>query len=442
MIRLHPIPGADYLCPYCQVPLAVKDWYIPGMRTLAYASCPECRKDYYADLPAGHGLLHPVLLERESGKTHDPYGADWFAKWLRDSYARRVQRPILFQTEDFRPLRKPILLNCLDALYGHSLLKLLNAQYYIDHRGDLDLVILIPRNLRWLVPEGVASVWTLDLPLSRGTEWNDWVAMEIKGRLEAFDECWLSLAISHPHPRDFSIERFTRVKPFPVGEWGDRLEKPAITFAWREDRPWWNSAKGSLNQSRLRRLKRKILGPPSTEAKVREQKKRVIALAETIRRTNPRVDFAVAGIGTPGGFPGWVSDMRVLQVDEDTERIWCERYSRSHVVVGVHGSNLLLPSAHAGAVLELVPPDRWSNLVQDILVPPQDVRSLLYRTRFLPLETPAGMVAEVLTSMLQYTPEAELSFTPPWTDHKVLGPDPWTPAEKRRRFSRNWGQVG
>jgi hypothetical protein len=438
MIRLSPAPSADHVCPYCHLTLDVRDWYIPGMRNLSLSSCPGCRRDYYADLPAGHGLLHPVLLEAQNGKVHDEYGADWFATWLADSYAHRVDAPVPLQTEELRPLRKPILLNCLDRLYGHCLLKLFNAQYYIDRRSDLDLILLIPRNLRWLVPDGAAGVWTLDLPLSRGTEWNDWVAREIKRRLEPFEECWLSIAVNHPHPDDFSVERFTGVKPFPVGEWGSRLERPAVTFIWREDRAWWDPEGYSSWKGFPRRAGRRLFAVPLSKVRVRDQKERVMALSEALRKINPRVDFAVTGMGAPAGLPSWISDLRASRISEDVEKAWCERYAVSHVVVGVHGSNMLLPSAHGGAVLELVPSDRWSNLIQDILVAGRDVRSLLYRTRFLPLETPVKTVAEVLASLLQYVPEAELSFGRPWTDHEGSGVEPWTIAKERCLFLRKW----
>ncbi|GAG46696.1 unnamed protein product, partial [marine sediment metagenome] len=218
----------------------VRGWYIPGMRNLSGLKCPQCKVEFYGDLPVGHGLHYPMLLEVKTGIVHDKYAVDWFANWLQDSYANRVKTPVEFITENFKPLKKPILLNCIDTLYGHSLLKLLNAQYYLDHCSDFDLILLVPRFLCWMVPDGVAAIWTVDLPLKRGIEWNDWIASEIKRHIEQFESCWLSVAFSHPYPEDFAIERFTRVQPFPIDEWIVRLEKPTVTFIWREDRNWWD----------------------------------------------------------------------------------------------------------------------------------------------------------------------------------------------------------
>src|SRR5262249_4871053 len=166
MIRLHPVPEAEFTCPACGRELRADDWYVPGMRTLAELTCPGCGRRYFGDLPSGFGLQYPMLLDRETGEVHDPAGVPWFADLLGRSYAERTSAPLPLEVEVHRPLERPILLDCLDGLYGHALLKLLNAQYYLDHGPDFDLVVLLPRWLRWLAPAGAAAVWTVDLPLS------------------------------------------------------------------------------------------------------------------------------------------------------------------------------------------------------------------------------------------------------------------------------------
>ena len=370
MIRLFPNLDADYVCPECQVALDIKDWYIPGMRNLADLECPRCKSEFFGDLLAGQALYTPILFNKLSGKIYDPYGVVWFAKWLRDSYANKINEPIDYMVEEFRTPRNVVLLNCLDALYGHSLLKLLNAQYYLDHRSDFDLVVIVPKILRWMVPDGVAAIWTIDLPLERGKEWNDWFAQELKKWVGKFDSCWLSVAYSHPHPEYYSIERFTQVKPFNINEWDDRT--PNITFIWRDDRLWADFGIKTPYEWRNSGLSKLI------------QRKRVLALATRLRMTFPDLEFSITGLGKPGGFPAWVKDLRKEKIDEKVERAWCEQYARSHVVIGIHGSNMLLPSAHAGATVELMPPERWGNYIQDFLFPDLDSRETLYRYRIVP----------------------------------------------------------
>jgi hypothetical protein len=183
MIPLHPTPDAEHLCPYCDVEMQVEGWYIPGMRNLVRTLCPICGRAYYGDLPAGQGLYSPMLLEVDSGVVHDRVGVPWFAAWLRDSFASRNMARLDYRVEQRRQIERAVLLNCLDTLYGHCLLKLLNAEHYLDNSPDLGLIALVPRFLRWLVPEGVAAIWTVDLPLDQGTQWNDWLAGEVRRRI-------------------------------------------------------------------------------------------------------------------------------------------------------------------------------------------------------------------------------------------------------------------
>jgi hypothetical protein len=399
---LHPVTEAEHGCPYCRVRLGVKGWHIPGMRNLADLLCGLCGREFYGDLAAGQALYTPMLLEKATGAVHDAHGVEWFAVWLRDSYAQRADEPVPFDVEERRAITKPVvLLNCLDTLYGHSLLKLLNAQYYLARSADVDLVVLVPTLLAWMVPDGVAQVWSVGLPLGRGTEWNEWLAREIRRRVEAFERVSLSHALSHPQPDEFNIEHFTRVRPFPLGEWDARLERPTVTFIWRDDRPWRTQAEVSPS-SRGERLRQLI----ASQSKPRVRQAELVSeLAEALKANLPALDFAVAGLAENGGrgeLPEWIIDLRGTALDVDAERGWCERYAASHVVVGVHGSNMLLPSAHAGSVVELIGPERWGNFTQDILFrDAADCRETLFRYRFVDELTPPTILARLVSMIVR-----------------------------------------
>ena len=421
MIRLHPIPDVDHTCPYCQVRLEVKGWYIPGMRNLADLKCLHCGREFYGDLPAGHGLYYPMLLEPDTGKVHDPHGVPWFADWLRRSYAKRSNRQMPFSVEERKPIKRAVLLNCLDTLYGHCLLKLLNAQYYLDHKSGMDLIVLVPRFLRWLVPEGVAAIWTVDLPLYRGIEWNDWLADKLHKRIAVLDDCWLSVAFSHPHPEDFNIERFTHIIPFPIDKWEERLDqRPTVTFIWREDR-LWKIEQLSLLQRVRPRLAHSGIKLSGENAYVKRQNRYMVKLAENLRLAFPKLDFAVVGIGKIGHFPDWITDLRRMTLDESTERAWCERYACSHIVIGIHGSSMLLPSAHAGAVVELIPPKHWGNLLQDLLFHPDDLRETMFRCRILPIATSVRDVALTVISLLRDHRSLLVNMRREFCDHARSG---------------------
>lgn len=404
-VPLHPATEAAHdVCPHCRASLSVEGWHIPGMRNLADLRCAGCGREFYGDLAAGQALYTPMLIEKETGVVHDAHDVGWFAGWLRDAYARRTDAPLPFDVRECLPITRPVvLLNCLDTLYGHSLLKLLNAQYYLDRRRDVDLVVLVPSFLAWMVPDGVAQVWTVGLSLRRGTEWNEWLAREIRRRVEAFESVSLSVALSHPRADDYQIERFTRVAPFPFGEWDARLTRPAVTFIWRDDRPWVAPHEGDAAPARRRKRLGRLIGRTSRPSDM--QRRMVSALATRLRRDCPALDFAVTGLADAAGgekLDAWIKDMRRPEMNDEEERRWCKRYAESHVVVGVHGSNMLLPSGHAGAVVELIGPERWGNFTQDILFrQPDDCREMFFRYRFLPLSTTPREVAQLVGSILR-----------------------------------------
>lgn len=410
MIRLKPIPDHAHECPHCQSGLVASGWLITGMRNLAELRCEECGREFYGDIPSGQALYTPILLDKSTGAVIDRYNVGWFADWLADSYVRRNAEPLDFKVVKFSKIEKTVvLLNCLDTLYGHSLLKLLNAEYYTK-RADVDLIVLLPPFLAWLVPDGAAEAWIVDLPLKRGTEWNDWLAREIGERLADFPEVFLSVAFSHPHQDDFDIERFSRVKPFQLETWAERIENPLVTFIWRDDRLWENGE--SIN--RFGKIKRRLGGRRKPQA---EQLQKVTRFAESLRDAVPKLNFAVAGIGKAGGLPEWISDWRLTKIDREAERRWCELYAGSHIVAGVHGSNMLLPSAHAGAVIELIDEDRRGNFLQDIIFRRSDVREMFFRYRFAPPSTQPEELARLAGSMLKYESFRQL-MSPQFCRHR------------------------
>ncbi len=399
MISLKPvleIPPRE--CPKCRSTLAANGWLITGMRNLADFRCPQCESEFYGDLPSGQALYTPILLDKKSGTVYDDYNVGWFSGWLADSYAKRTKEPLGFGVRKFSKVKnKVVLLNCLDTLYGHSLLKLLNAQHYIDCQPDVSLIVLLPPFLEWMLPDGAAEAWIVDLPLRRGTEWNDWLAQEISKRLESFREVFLSVAFSHPHAEDFDIERFTRISPFPLDDFGKREKNPVITFIWREDRLW--ETLDFAASTRIEKIKRRL----GISLKRRdEQTRKVVKLAEFLRGELPALDFAVVGLGKAADLPDWISDLRLTKINDETERRWCGRYAGSHIVIGVHGSNMLLPSAHSGGVIELIGEERQGNFLQDILFRRSDPREMFFRYRFVPHSTAPEDLARLALIMLRY----------------------------------------
>lgn len=367
---------------------------MPGMRCLARLECAGCAGTWYADLPVGHGLYYPSLLDANTGRAYDDVGRTWFTQWLEESFASPDAHELDIDVETIGEVRAPILLNCLDGLYGHALLKLLNAQWYLDHTPDRSLVVIVPSWLRWLVPRGVAEIWTVHASPTRIRGWLSSLDERLQERFSSFANVALSVAFPHPATADFEMERFTGVRPFDPGWWLD-VRDPVVTWVWRDDRVWGRNA--------------------------RDQARRVDAVASHLTQLRPDARLQVVGAGSRSNALSRADDMRMrFPIGVDTERAWCAAYALSHIVVGIHGSNMLLPSAHAGSVLELLPADRSGNLGQDILPVTSEPVDTLLRYRFISDRTGPRDVAVRLAAMLTEIPLLRVRMTASFADHSAV----------------------
>lgn len=141
------------------------------------------------------------------------------------------------------------------------------------------------------------------------------------------------------------------------------------------------------------------------------QNERVQKLFLKIRSKVPLAKFAIAGLGRKTQFPDWIEDLRVNKFNSDTERQMCQVYSQSRLVIGVHGSNMLLPSGHAGMTLDLMPEDRWGNVAQDILYQETEPRLAAFRYRYVSLQTPLDEIGAIASSMLLHYSEYKQNMT-------------------------------
>jgi hypothetical protein len=196
-----------------------------------------------------------------------------------------------------------------------------------------------------------------------------------------------------------------------VSNWKATVAKsPTVTFIWREDRLW--------------DLKKNQNAPVKiTPKQIKTQLDNVVDLEKSIREKYPNLDFAICGLGDCGKVPDGIQNLTALKIDEDVERRWCERYAKSHIVIGVHGSNMLLPSSLAGTVIELLPVDRYGNSMQDILISTDDARIAVIRYRLIPLASTPAEVAELAYAVLHYLPLQLLNFEQVWNDHEIAQAD-------------------
>lgn len=381
MIRIKPSIDSAASCPRCTAPLQPEKVLWQGIHVCAAARCTECGAEIVSDLPVGHALFAPCRVDMTAGRLY--MAKDGSESWFGEPLLRSLQEPatdaeVELTVERFAECRQAVILNCIDFLYGHGLLKLLNAERHLGHLPESGLIVIVPKYLRWMVPDGVAEIWTVNIPLGRAQRYYPQLDELIHRECSRFSDIWLSRA--HSHPRVADISRYTGVPrhDFDKGDF-------RITFIWREDRLW-------SKKRILVRIARRVGLMPLL---LSWQKYKVCSLFARLRKRFPAARFTVAGMGGTAGFPAWIDDRRVTRFDDGVEADLCRLYGESRVVIGVHGSNLLLPSAHAGLTLNLMPDYKWSNIAQDVIYQETDSRLASYRYRYLPLQTGVADLADI-----------------------------------------------
>jgi hypothetical protein len=342
MLRIYPSIEASIKCPSDSAVLQLDSIYIPNLHCLAEASCPDCGERYYADLPVGQAIWSPVILNQSTAECYEPLGIDWFSQPLLEGFKNPSNEDVVPIVHKFHDSDRIVIVNCLDFLYGHSLLKLLNVQRYLDENPDLGCCVLVPSQLVHLVPEGVAEIWEFPVSLKESKNWYPslarWITKEITNR----KECFLSEVYSHPSHNVYDLKRFARDLPDISGELG--VSSPIILFSYREDRCW---GKNLVDQQRnLQKLYNKLA---------------IIF---------PEMTFVLVGFGRKNKILASGARLLDLRTDKFTvemDRLWMAYMNAADCAIGVHGSNMLLPSGLAKSTVELVYKSRLGNTVQDFL---------------------------------------------------------------------------
>jgi hypothetical protein len=384
MIEIKPNIQHESHCPYSGKPLKPIEVLWQGTHVCVVSESPAGDK-IIEELRIGHAAKTPyqIDLAKKATFSGDKYAEELLAQPLLKSLQNPRSEQLEITREIFKTCKRVIILNCIDYLYGHSLLKLLNAQRHLESHPDLGLIVIVQKFLRWMVPEGVAEVWTVPVSLKNGQDYYPSFAEFVGRECERFDEIHVSEAYSHPSR--FDISKFTGVPKHNF----DGRQPIKITFVWREDRLLVNNFLFRV----LRKLQLIDIALAIQNWKVRQ-------LLDRIRSKLPEAQFAVAGLGTKTKFPKWIEDCRVDKFNEQTEKATCQVYSESRLVIGLHGSNMLLPSGLAGMTIDLIE-TRWGNFAQDVLYQETNPRLASFRYRYLPSQVSIGILANIAAQTIE-----------------------------------------
>jgi hypothetical protein len=405
MLQISPLIELAVACPECAGRLLPEGLHFAGIPVFAECTCSSCHTRYWVDLPAGHALLHPTVISGDGKVYFD--GLDWYSRVLQAIFQSRsgAKSPKIRVRSRPSGAKSALIVNCLDTLYGHSLLKFMSCLHYLRRPSELDVIAIIPSVLAWMLPPMLQSVIEVDGPLADFGSWVGGLDAAVKSLLSLYNTTYLAEAVSQP---DLSSVDLSVLGPEfeSKGFWqSDRAERKQLTILAREDRLWIGSERLLPAVRRRPFLPRRII----QSMLVRYQNWRFVRLARQAQKVIPDLRIVIVGLGRTGRFPKNFVDLRQASMTAASERLWCAEYARSHVVLGVHGSNMLLPSALAGAVVDLLPRFKLRNITQDLIIRDErEPKLCLFRYRVLPLATRPGIVADTVVSIFN---DAQLHFS-------------------------------
>ena len=393
MIQIKPYISTIYTCS-CGDELYFSGLLWQGLHVCEILVCNRCNKKRINSLPVNQSILEPYAFYPDSGVVNDAQGNivpdNWYSKKLK-SIASPVQDEIEIDIDIIRKYDEVLILNTLDYIYGHSFLFLLNLQQIVKSGTRYGIVVIVQPMLKWLIPrEDVAEIWTINLGFKSFNNYYPDLSTKINSEFARFKNVWLSKGHLIPTNENINIQNFTGIRPYNFLKEPDA---PGITFIWREDtdRLWIR------NIFLLKGFKKIGIG----KVLVPLQYLRVMLLFNVLKyKLGTKYYYSVSGLGKFGRFPSFIHDRRVKHFTEESERMLCGVYSESALVIGVHGSGMLLPSAHAGMAISLMPSKRWANYAEDILFTENDVRLASFQRRIVPLNMCIFDLIDIISDMI------------------------------------------
>jgi hypothetical protein len=363
MLEFHPTPYDKFACTHCNSPNPkIINVLFFGQAIMAECRCNKCGTTFYHTFPAGHYLWFPVSFTQKESQAH-PRSNIWLVKPLLDSFFNEKKIYPNIKKEAFKKFDQTILLNCLDSCYGHVFHKMFNALLHLKNQPELGMILLIPKSFLWLVPEGVAEVWWVDTPLKNLNQWIDNLDDFVKQELKRFKKVYLSLAFTHLESTNLDLAAFTKTQKFELEKF-DKLP-PTITFICREDRFWINNYLENFVflvaiKFNLLRYVRKYF--------IYRQSRLYTKTARKIAKRIKNVRFYAVGLGKTGQLGKNIIDHRHEGgvMTETQEKQWCTLYAQSHIVIGIHGSNMIIPTSLSAGFIELLPRHKIPHLTEDV----------------------------------------------------------------------------
>ncbi|EOZ95591.1 hypothetical protein A33Q_2953 [Indibacter alkaliphilus LW1] len=365
-ISLKPYVQQKSQCPQCgEFEVISNAYFFQGIHVLRDLSCGHCGLEFWETLPIGHTIDSQVVVKKESFEIIGDVGVkEWLVAPLIQGLKSPENKAIKVQVEKKSEAKKIILLNCLDDCFGHVFTKLWNACFDVAGYG---VVVIIPSQCAWLVPENVSEIWTVPIAVSQIRKGVSGLHRELSKLFLEYEEVLIHPAFMHLNHLEVPMEKLLKSQSFPLGQFLEM--KPKIGFVLREDRFWLNSP--FLEFLFLFAKKFKLLNQFKPVFLWR-QKQLVMRCSKLLKKSIPEVEIYVSGLGKTRRFPKYIDDQRIEEIISENEKERNRVYSETHLIIGVHGSHLLIPSGLAAGYININPRYKTAHWIEDTILPYKD----------------------------------------------------------------------
>ncbi|HEX5171279.1 MAG TPA: hypothetical protein VFW11_19015 [Cyclobacteriaceae bacterium] len=310
----------------------------------------------------GHDLLFPMYFD-EHGKMlmADDKAIRWLSQPLIKALFQGAKVKVKIKKEILHQKKEAIVLNCLDNCFGHVFFKLWNASVLKKKYTDKSIIVFVPSIMRWLVPDGIDEIWSFEHSFDEIEKHLVGLDDDIKQNLlPRFQKVWMSKAFTHLDLAKVDLKAMLRRDRFDLTKF--KAVQPQITFVLREDRFWHR------HPFEFFLFKVFVKLGWSKRIFVWRQNHLINRLSALIKSRIDNIRFAATGIGNRSGLLPIIEDKRKVRLTPQDEDDWCKLYARSHIVIGVHGSNMLIPSALSAGFIEILPRHKIRHIAEETLI--------------------------------------------------------------------------
>ena len=316
-------------CSYCAKPLILNDFYFYGWRNLYECRCTKCKANFLIDMPIFSGIPYPAIYDKKKGVINNV--ASWWGEPLENISSKLLEKVIVNDIKTNKQNNKLIIFNLLDFVFGHSFMRLERLTYYIDNQDfkEYDFLVLVPSQLRYLLSkfEDTISIVEIKASFSKYKYFYANIDKEVKKITHNYSNVFCEM-LKYPQQEFIKLENLH----LPINKWVKDIKK--IVIVYRKDR-----VIGVTNRAQF------------------------IFYKKLISMVN-KLDIEIFMIGDKDTyFFNKVNDLRVVEFDKNTDILWNETCSGA-ITIGVHGSNMLIPSLCSAYNLEFVSYDKLYNFGQ------------------------------------------------------------------------------